>query len=231
MSFLYVGHTHEDIDAAFSVIADNLRKKSAETITDLRTMLHNNKLVHGLYNFRVWIETSISNIKGHSRPLHYKFSKTPLGVKGFYKKVHDMPWIAMTQNILQSVPEGNPKILIPPRIDQIEVKNISKVISKAKDSLTPSKFEEMLEFLKKIKHLQENSAALKRYASGGATWLLRRLPKQQEGNANSTGDLPPNLRQALDREVEVPQVSYFDYKSIFNLLNSPFHESGNIGKN
>ena len=36
LSFLFVGHTHEDVDACFSHISKKLRMNDAETIPDLK---------------------------------------------------------------------------------------------------------------------------------------------------------------------------------------------------
>ncbi|VDI09707.1 Hypothetical predicted protein [Mytilus galloprovincialis] len=43
LSFLPVGHTHEDVDAAFSRIAETLRRNDAETMPRLKEMLPNVK--------------------------------------------------------------------------------------------------------------------------------------------------------------------------------------------
>ena len=56
LSFLLVGHTHEDIDAMFSKIANTLRRTDAETMTDLITLMPRVNLLHGgLFDIRKWI--------------------------------------------------------------------------------------------------------------------------------------------------------------------------------
>ena len=93
ISFLYVNHTHADIDAAFSVIANNLRKKSAETLTDLRDMLQNNDIAHGLFNIRDRIAFHIAtNVQVRPQPQLFKFEASIGGtLNGFYKRKHDDP--------------------------------------------------------------------------------------------------------------------------------------------
>ena len=54
LSFLYVGHTHEDIDAAFSKVAEKLRKQEAETLHGLMSLLPNAKQTSGLYDIKNW---------------------------------------------------------------------------------------------------------------------------------------------------------------------------------
>ena len=44
LSFLIVGHTHEDVDAAFSRISEKLRRLDAETFYDLLGLLQKNLL-------------------------------------------------------------------------------------------------------------------------------------------------------------------------------------------
>lgn len=75
LSFLPVGHTHEDVDAAFSKIAETLRRKDAETMPRLKTMLPNVNEVEVLYDIRQWLTPNLNDIRKHTGPLHYKFSR------------------------------------------------------------------------------------------------------------------------------------------------------------
>ena len=104
LSFLYVGHTHEDIDAAFHRIADSLRTTDAETLTELLGILPNVQEIHTLvmYDFRSWLEPCINLIQHHTKPLHYRFKKNHSGnLLVHYKGNHDRPWKhSFTQNAL-----------------------------------------------------------------------------------------------------------------------------------
>ncbi|XP_063438737.1 uncharacterized protein LOC134719703 [Mytilus trossulus] len=73
LSFLPVGHTHEDVDAAFSRIAETLRRNDAETMPRLKEMLPNVKDIEAIYDIRSWITSSLNDIRKHTKPLHYKF--------------------------------------------------------------------------------------------------------------------------------------------------------------
>ena len=75
MSFLIVGHTHEDIDAGFSKIAETLRKTDAHTLVRLLHLLPNSEQTKGLYDIKKWMEPYINNIMHHSKPLHFQFKK------------------------------------------------------------------------------------------------------------------------------------------------------------
>ena len=73
LSFLPVGHTHEDVDAAFSKVADQLRKRDVETVEDLLNMLPKSEMLGTMFDVRNWLEPEISTLMGVSSPLHYKF--------------------------------------------------------------------------------------------------------------------------------------------------------------
>lgn len=47
-----MGHTHEDIDAAFSRVSEKLRKTEAETLVGLIDLLPNSKQTGGLYDIK-----------------------------------------------------------------------------------------------------------------------------------------------------------------------------------
>jgi hypothetical protein len=67
LSFFVVGHTHEDIDAGVSHIADKLRNNNAETVPKLLESLPDSRRVHGLYDIKNWLAPHINTIF-HYRP-------------------------------------------------------------------------------------------------------------------------------------------------------------------
>ena len=75
LSFLHVGHTHEDIDASFSQLSMKLRKADAETMPQLLSLLNGANQLRGLFDIKAWLEPCLNNIKKHSKPLHFKFNK------------------------------------------------------------------------------------------------------------------------------------------------------------
>lgn len=68
-----VGHTHEDIDAAFSVIAEKLRTREAETLPELLSILPNCDEVNDVFDFRNWIQPFVNKVTKHTKQLHFKF--------------------------------------------------------------------------------------------------------------------------------------------------------------
>ena len=75
LSFLYVGHTHEDIDAQFSHLAGILKTNDAVTLPRLLALFPNAVQLRGLYNFKEWVEPYLNEIQHHSKPLHFLFRK------------------------------------------------------------------------------------------------------------------------------------------------------------
>ena len=49
VSFLFVGHTHEDIDAAFHGVAEKFRRNDVETMSDLLSLLPETREIKGGY--------------------------------------------------------------------------------------------------------------------------------------------------------------------------------------
>lgn len=106
MSFLIVGHTHEDIDSAFSTISRSLKRNDAETIPDLLSLLPNVSELNNLFDIRSWIEPYINDIRKHTKPLHYKFQWDGTTVKVWYKGTHDRPWVQLSEGIIKRTPGG-----------------------------------------------------------------------------------------------------------------------------
>ena len=81
LSFLPVGHTHEDIDQMFSRISVALNNVNTESVQDLCTKI---PLAYTpapvveeapvTANFRDWIQSHIVDIRGHSKPHTFKIT-------------------------------------------------------------------------------------------------------------------------------------------------------------
>ncbi len=92
LSFLNVGHTHEDIDAAFSRIAERLRQNEAETLHDLLHKLPEvTEIRGGMHDISGWMKPYIVDIRKHTRPLHYKFARVEGQVSVLYKGQQHQP--------------------------------------------------------------------------------------------------------------------------------------------
>ena len=62
LSFLYVGHTYEDIDQFFSVIAEKLTHQEAQTYKDLVNIYPRCSETQGLFDICGWLEDYPLNI-------------------------------------------------------------------------------------------------------------------------------------------------------------------------
>lgn len=70
LSFLYVGHTHEDIDEMFSTIRNKLAYNEALTLVQLIRLLPGANEVKELYDIKSWLSEYIVDIKeeAHTTP-------------------------------------------------------------------------------------------------------------------------------------------------------------------
>ncbi|WAR14973.1 hypothetical protein MAR_005078 [Mya arenaria] len=84
ISFLMVGHTHEDVDAQFSLISRTLKTKDCETIESLMTVC-NGEHMHTVYDVKNWILPNANKFKLITTPLHYKFQKKDGTINVCYK--------------------------------------------------------------------------------------------------------------------------------------------------
>ncbi|XP_061195044.1 uncharacterized protein LOC133203240 [Saccostrea echinata] len=131
LSFLHVGHTHEDIDASFSQLSMKLRKSDAETMPKLLSLLNGAKQLRGLFDIKTWLEPCLNQIKKHSKPLHFKFNRDiSQRVVMHYRPNSSRPWTPTVETMLHAVPSGKPQILIPPNFHKIDTAAIRKNIEK-----------------------------------------------------------------------------------------------------
>ncbi|KAH3844072.1 hypothetical protein DPMN_086324 [Dreissena polymorpha] len=110
MSFLIVGHTHEDIDAKFSEVSRLLNTKDAEYFDDFLNVLKNAERITQLFDVKSWIEGDLNKVEHITQPLHFKFVSVDGGVKVFYKGVQSQPWSALNGNFLNKAPSGKRNI-------------------------------------------------------------------------------------------------------------------------
>lgn len=69
MSFLLVGHTHEDVDQCFSTISQKLKEKDALTMPNLEALIFNSQTpqphvskVNTVLNISGWLEPFINQV-------------------------------------------------------------------------------------------------------------------------------------------------------------------------
>ncbi|CAH3167732.1 unnamed protein product, partial [Pocillopora meandrina] len=130
ISFLVVGHTHENIDQMFSCVARRLAKNDAHTLEALKEQI---KVSYTPPN-------SINNISGHVHQHVFKIQNNNGNSKLFYKKWSTSPvWLPDGGiSLISTIPRGVPKLVKPNTLggmslDKLEM-DLPKYAMKLKDS-------------------------------------------------------------------------------------------------
>ncbi|XP_071143900.1 uncharacterized protein [Mytilus edulis] len=143
ISFLMVGHTHEDIDQVFSRFSVWLSKFSTLTMDQLLKAFESCYNPHPLsvqldhvFNFTNWLEKHIEKIEGHSKPHCYKISKDQDGKTKLYFKnwSTDKDWTDATAEnaLLKTSPMDTPS-LVKPTLDLVDLGKVEDSIKKCID--------------------------------------------------------------------------------------------------
>ncbi|XP_060594673.1 uncharacterized protein LOC132749024 [Ruditapes philippinarum] len=131
-SMLPVGHTHEDIDARFSLISRRLYQKDTETLEEFLNVLEKPMLIKTIHDVKSWLIPYIPKyISGISEPLHFKFEKIDGAVRSLYKGIHNEEWKEVEHGFLSKVPGGKPNI-VSPDFCKIDEDGLFKLIEKNK---------------------------------------------------------------------------------------------------
>jgi hypothetical protein len=126
------GHTHEDIDARFSLIARRLYQKDTETLEEFLNVLEKPSLIKTIHDVKSWLIPHIPKyISGISEPLHFKFEKIDGAVRSLYKGIHNEEWKEAEHGFLSKVPGGKPNI-VSPDFCKIDEDGLFKLIEKNK---------------------------------------------------------------------------------------------------
>ncbi|XP_072050017.1 uncharacterized protein [Amphiura filiformis] len=116
VSFLPVGHTHEDIDQLFSRIAVHLRRFSIPTFTKLIHLLQGavTKICTtaerflNYFNIRDWLAPFISEVHDHCKPHAFRFTKNEQGRARMQYKM----WAATDEDWKECVVTGEHSYLL-----------------------------------------------------------------------------------------------------------------------
>jgi len=195
LSFLPVGHTHEDIDSRFAAIAEKLRKTNAETIQNLRNMLQNSEMINTLFDIKSWISPHLNKIHHITNPLHFKVKLADSNIKIYYKGVHNDAWKCFDNTMLNSVPSNKPS-LVKPSFEKFDAVKHKKLIENNKFMFTER------DSLQKWTHFY-NSVEQSDIVIG--EWLLPMLPRQQtSSNRDMTSQtIPTAITDLLEKERRV----------------------------
>ncbi|CAH3027411.1 unnamed protein product, partial [Porites evermanni] len=126
LSYLMVGHTHEDIDQMFSRISVALARTNAVTLDDLIQVIRGaynptpiTCSVENIYDVKTWLRPFVPSLKHHSNPHAFRFKMNENGeVEMSYRpfaKSGRKQWLPEEGPIvlLKQVPPGKPSVIKP----------------------------------------------------------------------------------------------------------------------
>ena len=127
VSFLMVGHTHEDVDQMFSRYSTYLGRSNSFTMDSLMDAFENSYtptptavLLDNLPDFVTWLKPYMANIvKLQSYPHVFKFIKNRQGKSELFVKKwsSDIDWLACSGagngHLLEKMPVGTPPLVKP----------------------------------------------------------------------------------------------------------------------
>ncbi|XP_066266678.1 uncharacterized protein [Branchiostoma lanceolatum] len=130
VSYLMVGHTHEDIDQLFSRIGEHLRRRSAPTMDQLLVEVEESYTPRpkvtvldpqNMYDIKQWLDQEMVDIEHHNAPHTFKIIKKEGDVALEFKMwSSDKDWQKLTPKrggnekaVLNRVPLGQPQLLQP----------------------------------------------------------------------------------------------------------------------
>lgn len=125
VSFLMVGHTHEDIDQMFSRISTRINRLNIYTLDDLIKQVPlafqkantTAERLSGVYNTRDWLSPAIEPIHRHSKPHCFKIVKGAEGKARISSKLWSTSpeWETPTGTpcLLTHLPDGQPEPVRP----------------------------------------------------------------------------------------------------------------------
>ena len=201
ISFLTVGHTHEDIDELFSCISRRLAKINVWTLVELTREIGNSysptvetKVIHFMYDVKKWLKgCAVLKLSGHIHQHQFKIIK---GLDGhaimFYKKWSTSPDWAPAEGLklLDKVPSGQPSVIDP---------DLTKIdFQKLKQALPNFEFHFDDETMKWWETFIEREGAPP-HRRRGMLPLLAPLSAEKDERPAS---LPPQVQEALLKLVE-----------------------------
>ena len=215
LSFLFVGHTHEDVDAGFSQIAKTLRQQDVETLNELIEMLPNGQELEFMFDVKSWLEPHLVEPKKHTQPLHFRFQSVgDNDVTVHHKRLFNHPWQDYESGFFKSyingkkyLPSGTPKQL-PPDLERVDLERIKRQIRTLSHLFSnPEKNQWWNSFLSSL----SNRKTQKR-----GQWILKMLPKRTKADQieDLSIEIPPELQKLLDIETSYSVVSKIAYASL-----------------
>ena len=136
MSFLPVGHTHEDIDQMFSTFVVGMAHEPrvttipqfVQSLPKWYTIPQQRPTACFLYeawSFKAWFEPYLHAVRGTSQPHAFRFELSAEGVTEMFTKDYlssDSPWLGPDE-FLRFVPHDEPAQLSPAQLDSSILKD------------------------------------------------------------------------------------------------------------
>ena len=198
-----MGHTHEDVDARFSKIAEKLRTNDAETIPQLASLLPSVTELHHMLDIKSWIKPYLWDMEKHTEQHHFKFTRVDGSPRTFYKNLQDHEWLVVEESVITETPKGKPGTIKPDlssvNIDRLERQvNVMKFLFR--DTNTVKWWSEFIKTLKK--DAPEKRTIIKFLES-----LPRQIPQTNTNRASLESTLPEEIQHMLQKETRIVNVS------------------------
>lgn len=184
----------------------------------------NGEVLYGLYDFKSWMTPHISNVTGHTKPHHFRFSmnekkKVVLAVRG----LRNHEWQELPRGFWQYSATGTPvyprgkPALLQPNFENI---NLERLVDRVKDwalLFSDEHHEEWWRlYLTELIKVRDDSHKRRQYMNRNITWSLPKLKHYvpdhvvESDEEDTTGPaIAPQLQKKLDEELQVPQVILF----------------------
>src|SRR5450759_4271508 len=132
ISFIMKGHTHEDIDAAFSKVSLRMGGKNIGTVPELMVevweCMHDMHMVPSLITevvaYKAYLKRhNVKEIMGHSKPISFRFSMRNNKPIYQYKQNTNGPWIPENRRCIWTDDSISKKLIVP--MGELYAKNMS----------------------------------------------------------------------------------------------------------
>ena len=216
ISFLLVGHTHEDIDQMFSCISRRLSKQNARTLLELireigmsySPAIEADTLTF-MFDVRKWLdECIVSNLSGHVHQHQFKLVRGPDGkALLFYKKWSTSKTWAPTGGLqlLTKLPKGAP-MDITPAVEKMNLKKMEQDLPKYQLNFDEDTTRWWKAFI-------QNEGPV-----GQPKWILpclNALPPPEPEASNFIGGINDSLLALVEKEEQQVEVLTFSYAASY----------------
>ena len=133
--------------------------REAETLPRIQQLLNGGRLVQGYFDIKGWLLPCLNNVSHHSKPLHFQFkSEDRGGASVFYRENCQRPWTTLKDNILTAIPKGEPSILLPPNVKNINISGLKTSIYRSQFQFTDkTSYRWWIKFITEIEQMAKSA--------------------------------------------------------------------------